>query len=337
MRDAICVHGLTWLVVALIFSIFALVHYLLCITLSQLVPFFIATAAILLSGIFMVNWRRQAEITTFVREPPLEEQERRCSTGSAPSLKGLAQSASLGLGQAIANFQRVPDSRSVHERHETQMMALRGLQIIIFLISYVFASIVADVHDWRTQFDTTLLHSSLCAILFLSLVSILPSQVPMFLAMMALPPMVDAVNLDFFYAVIEEQMKTLPAPPRGDATLLARPLPAVRQSVSSSHSAASGLPDRPPERLPEDPAQELSRHRQMIRGLARRVDAMERHIAKEHGVARCRDESDLTMDCLESACAVLPSVSPEIVGNPGLQELHVPREDARLCTAWDTV
>merc|ERR1712039_808199 len=208
-----------------------------------------------------------------------------------------------------------------HERHETQMIPLRALQIIIFLISYVSASTVADMDDWKTRFDTTLLHSSLFAILYMALVSVLPSQVPIFLAMMAMPPMVDAVNLDFFYAVIEEQLKTLPAEP-----LINTAAPReFRQSVLSSVSAASQhLSNVGSDRTSDDTFQELTRHRTIIKNLARRVSALELDLEKEHGIIAAKTETESIAKILDQGSTVLPTVSPEIVGNPGPHALHVP-------------
>merc|ERR1711948_52680 len=162
--------------------------------------------------------------------------------------------------------------------------------------------------------------------------------------MMALPPMVDAVNLQFFYAVIEEQLKTLPPPPQAAEPSAPKPRYSLLSGVpadgcastNSANTVFSGFAEQIQERPPDESAMELSRHRQMIKGLTRRIDTLENQIrngstkqwSPEQVNARSREESDLTLDEVERPSAMLPRVAPEIVGNPGLQELQVSGEDA---------
>lgn len=151
--------------------------------------------------------RRQAAIYEYLEQEESDDDEEEEQPRKSSSLSSLAD---LVLLQAVPSWPNgdirlIDDKRSIHQQFETQMMPLRILQIVLFLISYNFARTVADLHDWKVYTSKTLLFSSLYVLLFSLLMSVLPSQVIKFLAMMALPPYVDEKNLEFFYSVVDEQ------------------------------------------------------------------------------------------------------------------------------------
>merc|ERR1712176_663081 len=88
---------------------------------------------------------------------------------------------------------------TVHQRHSTEFLALRALQIVLFFMSYLFARTTGDVHEWEVEFEWTLLVTLSFALLFAVLTDFLPKRVPSFLAVMALPPFVDDMNLEYFF------------------------------------------------------------------------------------------------------------------------------------------
>lgn len=61
-----------------------------------------------------------------------------------------------------------------------------------------------DMHGWEVYPLTQMLHTLLFALLFAFLAVFLPPQVPIFLAVMAMPPYVDDGNLHHFFGVLEE-------------------------------------------------------------------------------------------------------------------------------------
>merc|ERR1719219_264563 len=76
-------------------------------------------------------------------------------------------------------------------------MMLRLLQVGLFFLCYCFSRILVDVHDWQNDTTTTLLFVAVAIVLFLLFAYSLPRTVPNFLAVTALPPFVDPVNLEF--------------------------------------------------------------------------------------------------------------------------------------------
>merc|ERR1712190_136247 len=72
----------------------------------------------------------------------------------------------------------------------------------MFLISYVFAGTVADVHEWRENFTLTVIYSFLFVFLFILLMYWLPSNVPVFVQLMAFPPFVNETKLVFLFNVL---------------------------------------------------------------------------------------------------------------------------------------
>mmetsp|Transcript_39377 Transcript_39377/g.124983 ORF Transcript_39377/g.124983 Transcript_39377/m.124983 type:complete len:324 (-) Transcript_39377:595-1566(-) len=89
-----------------------------------------------------------------------------------------------------------------HQRHNTEIIMLRGLQVGLFLLCYEFARVMLDVHDWKTNPGMHVLYCGLLVLLFLVLAACVPFTVPMFLGIMALPPYVDHSNFEAFQSVL---------------------------------------------------------------------------------------------------------------------------------------
>jgi len=304
------VHSMTWLMVSLLFSIFAICHRLLLLPLARFTPFFIGFVFVILIGLWFVVRQRQQFIIEYVasQDEKIEGDE-----------EGLREQRSLDfaeIGRSGSNLQRAlgvlpfmggdQDKTSIHQRYETQMMPLRALQVILFLISYNFARTVADLHDWEDYFEKTLLFSMLFVVLFGLLMAVLPSQVVNFIAMMALPPYVDSTNLEYFYAVIEQQMTSVdrskcrplgskqesPSPGDGPedgtssaALRQASPLPGQALDEDSP-SGSSSLRGKPPLlEVNHDGSSstraELDSHRELIRRLEERVRSLELEVDRK--------------------------------------------------------
>mmetsp|Transcript_72236 Transcript_72236/g.190466 ORF Transcript_72236/g.190466 Transcript_72236/m.190466 type:complete len:491 (-) Transcript_72236:375-1847(-) len=92
--------------------------------------------------------------------------------------------------------------KNLHRHYNTEMITLRVLQIVLFLISYFFASTLLDLDGWRLHAKRTWLYTAGFVLLFSLLSYSLPSSVPTFLALMALPPYMDDDNLKMFFSVL---------------------------------------------------------------------------------------------------------------------------------------
>jgi len=94
------------------------------------------------------------------------------------------------------------DVKSIHQRLPTEMITIRVLQALLFVISYAFARTLLDVEDWNVRPTNTALMACLFALLFAVLSRFVPKLVPLFLAVMALPPFVDDDNLTFLFPIL---------------------------------------------------------------------------------------------------------------------------------------
>lgn len=174
--DSIHIHPVTWSVLMLLFLSFAFLDRFLHLALSRLVPFFLATVFVLM--ILMKSWvtrKRNSigrEASGILRVPS-------CISTSAGMMKEL------------------------HTKHNTELCLLRCMQVTLFLMSYVFARTVLDIHLWNTRPLEALLYTSLFSLFFALLVHTLPEAVPLLLGIMAMPPYVDQTNFVTFCAVLE--------------------------------------------------------------------------------------------------------------------------------------
>mmetsp|Transcript_76740 Transcript_76740/g.155852 ORF Transcript_76740/g.155852 Transcript_76740/m.155852 type:complete len:592 (+) Transcript_76740:33-1808(+) len=117
---------------------------------------------------------------------------------------------SIALASSAVSIDVQPKSQimtkrrmNFNERFETELLALRYLQMFLFLFSYAIARTLLDVEDWETSPLLILFYSTLVGLLFAMLMYFLPTQVPVFLGVMALPPFMDDINLAAFVEVLE--------------------------------------------------------------------------------------------------------------------------------------
>jgi len=84
---------------------------------------------------------------------------------------------------------------TVHNKISTETVTLRVLQVALFLISYTLAREVANASAWKQNPTKTVVVvlTNVAGLMLFALV--LPRLVPMFAALMALPPFVDPANV----------------------------------------------------------------------------------------------------------------------------------------------
>eukprot|EP00746_Dinoflagellata_sp_MGD_P021662 gnl/MRDRNA2_/MRDRNA2_15056_c0_seq1.p1 gnl/MRDRNA2_/MRDRNA2_15056_c0~~gnl/MRDRNA2_/MRDRNA2_15056_c0_seq1.p1 ORF type:complete len:265 (+),score=47.39 gnl/MRDRNA2_/MRDRNA2_15056_c0_seq1:2-796(+) len=140
------------------------------------------------------------------------------------------------------------EKRSFHEKYETEVMLLRFLQVVLFFISYIFARTVGDFHDWKEKPQEVGLYTLLFLFLFAVLSHVLPKQVPLFLAVMALPPYVDDGNFKMLLSVIDDHM---------DPVEVEETAELIRQE---SQSSSVPTPDKPSAHQPEGHLSQKNQH-----------------------------------------------------------------------------
>jgi len=259
VRDSIQVHKLTWFVMLCLFAVFAcLCRFARVNMMTSGTPVCIAMAVGILAMMQWLACYKQKRISSFDPDEP----------GPA-------------MGRTPTDYGR---SKGVHRQYSTEIIALRIFQIVLFLLCYVFSRTVLDLNDWGHHFYATLMYCSLFALLFASLAHFLPRQVPLFLALMALPPYVDRCNLMAFCEIIRNgpQVPELLLP---GATLLQDPSPL---------DGGGGAVKRP--QIDGAPASESSSFSSSLEG---DVSAVRRRLAEIEARLRAVEESARTDKVLE--------------------------------------
>eukprot|EP00746_Dinoflagellata_sp_MGD_P150924 gnl/MRDRNA2_/MRDRNA2_82678_c0_seq1.p1 gnl/MRDRNA2_/MRDRNA2_82678_c0~~gnl/MRDRNA2_/MRDRNA2_82678_c0_seq1.p1 ORF type:complete len:656 (+),score=112.68 gnl/MRDRNA2_/MRDRNA2_82678_c0_seq1:247-1968(+) len=197
VRDTISVHGSTWCVVIALFTIFALLHRYAEITLLDIMPPFFAVCFVVLWVMHRLVKKRAQQVDGWdsVKDKKdgvdVEADETSCT-----ATHGSFAETSFTDGM----------STKLIQRHNTEMILLRMLQVLLFLVCYTFSGTVMDIPAWKTHPDKVLLMSSLFALLFVLLAYMLPKEIPVFLALMSLPPYVDTLNFRLLKASIDDHM-----------------------------------------------------------------------------------------------------------------------------------
>lgn len=171
--DTIRIHPITWTFLLLLFFVFACVHRFEKVALSRLMPFFLTLVFILMVLMRYIILSKKNSI------------------------------AKQASGLKVRSLKPLNAASELHSRHNTEIFLLRCLQILLFLMSYVFSRTLLDLDLWRRRPLEALLYASLFSLLFAALVHMLPESVPLFLGIMAMPPYVDETNFQTFRAVLE--------------------------------------------------------------------------------------------------------------------------------------
>mmetsp|Transcript_113821 Transcript_113821/g.368322 ORF Transcript_113821/g.368322 Transcript_113821/m.368322 type:complete len:508 (-) Transcript_113821:834-2357(-) len=196
--DSIEVHPLTWLVVLLIMCSLAFIDRFGRLDSTGLgTPVCILFAFGILASMQCLAVTKHRRILARARASGMDPAQQL----PIPSQDAQQQSAhsdeSMDIGQPAARI-----VKNVHRHYNTEMITLRVLQIVLFLISYFFASTLLDLDGWRLHAKRTWLYTAGFVLLFSLLSYSLPSSVPTFLALMALPPYMDDDNLKMFFSVL---------------------------------------------------------------------------------------------------------------------------------------
>jgi len=186
VTDSIQIHPLTWFMVLVVFGFFAIMNWFVMIPLGSWTPGFIVCVIGCLIAMWGIVLRKRHHVERVIRSDETAQghiiAQRTASVGSAnPDME---------------------EHLRFHQRHNTEIIMLRGLQVVLFLLCYEFARVVLDVHDWKMNPGMHMLYCGLFVLLFLVLAVCVPFTVPMFLGIMALPPYVDHSNFEAFQSVL---------------------------------------------------------------------------------------------------------------------------------------
>lgn len=194
VRDSIEIQTITWFTMLVVLLIFAFFHRVVRVEVQFIGPFIIVGAGLMLLIMWAVNRSMMKSIQKFVNKPADN-----VTSGLTKTHESL---------DASGNHLK-PEKKSFHERHETHLIALRFLQVMVFLISLVFTQTVADKNKWTEDtWRNTTWNLVLYVVILVLIMIIAPINVPRFLAMMSMPPCIDEKNLTFLYYVIRVQLET---------------------------------------------------------------------------------------------------------------------------------
>jgi len=191
--DSIEVHPFTWLVVLLIMCSLAFIDRFGRLDSTGLgTPVCILFAFGILASMQCLAVTKHRRILARARASGMDPAQQ-----LPISFQGAISGESMDTRRTVARI-----VNDVHRHHNTEMFILRVLQTVLFLISYVFASILLNPDRWRLHTKQAGICTAGFVVLFSLLAFSLPCQVPTFLALMALPPYMDDDNLKMFFSVL---------------------------------------------------------------------------------------------------------------------------------------
>lgn len=212
VKDSIELHAGTWIAIIILFSALATLYRFAQVNILDMMPLFVALALLLLLlMVLLTKWRLRAiqeHSQSWLQDAlnfPSESTDGRSGVRTRTVIPRVTS-----LSATPSNF-GTPAEESVigatlkgRGRFSPEMYINRFLQIFLFVISYTFSRSVVEFNAWTRHFEFTLLLAAGFVILYLLLLYLLPSYVPVFLQLMALPPFLDDDNLKVFLSVLDD-------------------------------------------------------------------------------------------------------------------------------------
>ncbi|CAE7368424.1 RE2, partial [Symbiodinium sp. KB8] len=212
VKDSIELHAGTWIAIIILFSALATLYRFAQVNILDMMPLFVALALLLLLlMVLLTKWRLRAiqeHSQSWLQDAlnfPSESTDGRSGVRTRTVIPRVTT-----LSASPSNF-GTPAEESVigatlkgRGRFSPEMYINRFLQIFLFVISYTFSRSVVEFNAWTRHFEFTLLLAAGFVILYLLLLYLLPSYVPVFLQLMALPPFLDDDNLKVFLSVLDD-------------------------------------------------------------------------------------------------------------------------------------
>lgn len=200
VTDSIQVHHQTWCGVMLTMGIFAILHRRAKLHLAHALPFFLVVSIFLFICMYLCSRRQKREINGFVFK-----RSRGMAAHDEPTAPVVTKPS-----QAEENREEPSDdNRRFSLSFSSEQLVLRLMQAFLFLISYMFARVLADFHAWQGKALENTTWAAAFTVLFCILAKFVPTLVPTFLAVMSFPPFVDPVNLAMLNQVMLSQQEEL--------------------------------------------------------------------------------------------------------------------------------
>lgn len=179
LKDSVEVHVHTWFCLLILIGFFALLHWAGKVTLLSIMFGVVAAAVcVLLAMALLVRSRKRT----------IENKSLKAAVTVAPSgpINDVIEVVNQAKDGIIDFAVRTTDSRFYID-----IWCLRVLQIVLFFVCNGFARVATNADGWRNDPEKTALLTCLFAILYIALAILLPKYVPMFLALLSLPPFID--------------------------------------------------------------------------------------------------------------------------------------------------
>lgn len=195
VHDAITVSNVSWLMVLAGLVVLWILCRYLEVGMWPFSLFSAALATLMLVGMKLVV-RRQLRA--------IKIQGRRQAKEAAAAAEGAEGEVEETTCPEAAGRPQVGMLELFSRRHHTEIAAFRVLQVFVASVTYNLARWLVDMEWWSADAGRVLQRTSLFIVLYLMLFAVLPREVPKFLVVMALPPMMDNGNVNLFFDCLPE-------------------------------------------------------------------------------------------------------------------------------------
>merc|ERR1719162_1061451 len=212
--DSINIHLLTWFSLLVVLASFVLSHRFAEVGLLVFTWVFLGIIIVIMLGMTLGARRQTRKITRYMAEVS-SKRDRKSVSGDGGAHAQSSGSIGIQIQDSATSMWEDEDDEPTkqksylsmqiqlfHQRFPTELLTLRALQVLLFLKCYIFARTILDFHGWQDDTQSTAMMSCVFTIIFFVLTWWLKNWVPMFIALMALPPYVDKANLLLFWAVL---------------------------------------------------------------------------------------------------------------------------------------
>jgi hypothetical protein len=203
--DSIELHGATWAAMIPITLLSAVLHKCFQINIFLLNFVFVVIAILALAVMYFSTQARLRKISRTA--------DALCREADAPAMEEDRPKVLLRYSSSLPGFTRHDLSAprecrccaDFHERHSTELVMMRLLQVACVLFSFGVAHQVLAIQGWKYARLHSAYELAVTLMLYLVPAIMMRSAVPEFLVIMALPPCVDDGNMEALIAAIRSR------------------------------------------------------------------------------------------------------------------------------------
>lgn len=217
LKRFIIIHPLTWLFFIAILLVFTLLHGYLELTLLNIVPFVLGTKLFIdicmlcfvkycRSSLLTAESHWQRSITQTLQDEATNTQSR--TSKSVMHTVATIRAAAVAFNTSLGVFSGpLRGLHRLHQRFSLDHTVLSIVQLLLFFMCILFVRSVSRLNYWQDNWNVMVIVTACYIALGILIAVLMPVNVPIFLALLGLPPYMDQHDIHYLLLVLRNVSK----------------------------------------------------------------------------------------------------------------------------------